>query len=225
MEIFNGFPREGLEFLKKLAQNNNREWFQQHKETFKKYLEAPAKSFVEAMEMRFEQLLPGSQAVGGKIFRIYRDIRFSKDKTPYKTHIGICFTEGKSKYDGGCSQPIFYFHLAPPKLTLGAGVHKFSREMLDSYRDAVVDDEKGAELSRVIDEMEGIGYEVKGTHYKRVPHNYDKDHPRAELLLHNRLYISYTAPLPKVISSPDLVEHSMNEYKKMRPVNEWLKAL
>ena len=88
-----------------------------------------------------------------------------------------------------------------------------------------MDDENGAELSRVIDTMVSKGYAVKGKHYKRVPHSYDKDHPRADLLLHNSLYISYTAPLPKEISSPDLVEHCINEFKKMQPLNEWLKAL
>ena len=98
MTEFNGFPKETVKFLKNLAKNHKRDWFNEHKGDFDAYVTEPARGFVDAMGTRLMEIAPGIIAeprVNGSIFRIYRDTRFSKDKTPYKTHLGIFMWEGE----------------------------------------------------------------------------------------------------------------------------------
>ena len=125
-KTFQGFPKEGITFLQKLERNNNRDWFQDNKQTFKSSLEQPAKTFLEDMSYRLVSL--SGSPMTGKIFRIYRDVRFSKDKTPYNPHIRMSFMRETKQKDCG-EQPMFCFSLEPNKLTLGIGCFEFSKKI------------------------------------------------------------------------------------------------
>jgi len=119
---FNGFSGRTVEFFKELAVNNNKVWFEEHRQDYETYVLKPARSFIEGMGQLLSSVSPGVHAdarVNKSLFRINRDTRFSKDKSPYKTHLGIWFWEG----DGPrmeCSG--YYFHLEPHKLMLAAGI-------------------------------------------------------------------------------------------------------
>ena len=150
MADFSGFPKEMIKFFGKLEKNNNKEWFDRHREDYETYVKGPSIGFVIAMGEKLRSLSPGIKAipkVNQSLFRINRDTRFSHDKRPYKTNTGIWFWEGERKRME-CSG--FYFHYGDEKLMLGAGIHMFSNELLKLYRAAVVDKEHGPKLRTAV---------------------------------------------------------------------------
>ena len=163
MSGFDGFPPAAVTFFKQLQNNNNKTWFDAHKPDYQMYVIEPAQGFIEEMGAKLKQLSPGIHAeprVNRSIFRINRDTRFSKDKTPYKTHLGIWMWQGDgAKFESSG----YYFHLEPPTMMVGVGIHTFSKDLLQAYRDAVVDPESGTELVIAI---KGVGLE-KGLQHRR----------------------------------------------------------
>jgi len=223
---FAGFPAECVTFFVNLQANNNRAWFEARRDDFERFVMAPARQFVLAMGERLREIAPGIHAeprVDQSIFRIHRDTRFSKDKSPYKTHLGIWFWEGgRSKLDA----PGFYFHLEPPNLMLGGGIYMFSEPLLSVYRDLVVHPRYGETLARAIHEVgDRSGYQIGGVHYKRVPRGYDPAHPNASLLLHNGLYIGSEEPIPAEFYSPAILDYCFKRYSDMLPIHRWLVEL
>jgi len=221
---FTGFPKAGLQFLSDLAENNNREWFTAHKPDFQKLIIEPAQAFVSAMGQRLETIAPNirydTRSNGsGSMTRIYRDTRFSKDKTPYKTWIGMVFWEGQGKKN---ESPGYYFGLSQEGSGIHVGMHGFPKPMLTAYREAIVDAELGPALVDIVQSMQASGFAVEGSHYKRVPRGYDVTHPRANLLLHNALYSSSPQLSPEVVSSSELLDVCFNYFQQMSPLQQWL---
>jgi uncharacterized protein (TIGR02453 family) len=222
---FDGFPKEGLQFLDDLAENNNKEWFDNHKQNYLDYVVSPAQEFIETMGDQLRYIAPHIQYDTrtngqGSMMRIYRDIRFSPDKTPYKTWVGIRFWEGAGKAK---DNPGYFLWLDSSGAGLHAGMHGFDKPMLSAYREAVLDDQLGPELETVIETVSSAGeYEVGGEHYKRVPRGFDKDHPRANLLRYNSLYVSSPRIEPSILSSPNLNMVVMDHCEKMAPIQRWL---
>ena len=222
---FAGFPREGLAFLADLAENNDRDWFKPRKDTYTRLLVEPAQDFVIALGRRLrsisEDIRYDTAANGrGSLMRIYRDIRFSRDRSPYKTNLGIIFWEGegaKTERSG------FYVHIVPDGATVMGGQHRFAKGMLEAYRQAVVDDELGAELIEVLQEIAASGdYGIGGAHYKRVPRGYPADHPRAELLKYDALWASARPIAPDVLCSPAIVDVAYAQCLAMARLHRWL---
>ena len=223
---FNGFSKQTVEFLKKLAQNNNKQWFAEHKSDFEQHVMVPARDFVEAMGDRLRKIAPGVVAdprTDKSIFRIYRDVRFSKDKSPYKNHLGIFWWEGnRPKMD--C--PGFYFHLEPPNLLIGVGNHCFSKPLLQAYRDFAVDPKHGPALAKAIKDVTKKGdYEIGVKHYKKTPRGYDPNHRNAELLLHNGLTAATMEKIPKELYSKELIDYVFARFKDMAPIHKWLLSM
>jgi len=223
--VFNGFSTDAVRFYEELTTHNNREWFQENKIRYQDGVLKPAQAFVETLGERLKILSPAfqydSRTSGvGSILRIYRDIRFSKDKTPYKTHLGIVFWEGNHKK---MENPGFYFHLDPTGAVFYSGFHHFTSAFLRAYREAVHDKQIGEELISILkDIMEVEGYEFGGEHYKRVPSGYEKDHPRADLLKYKGLWGKSPVIPPKLISSPELVDVCFDYALQMIPFHKWL---
>jgi uncharacterized protein (TIGR02453 family) len=218
---FPGFPEETVTFLSDLAKNNKKTWFDAHRTDYDKYIMEPARAFTEALGERLTSIAPGIIAeprVNGSIFRIYRDTRFSKDKTPYKTHLGIFCWEGEGPK---MECPGFYFHLQPPNLMLGGGVHLFSKPLLEEFRRSVVHPQHGMKLAGAVAKV-SKSLNIGGHHYKRVPRGYDQDHPFAQFLLFNGLTARSEEPTPAALHGPDIVDHCFDVYRKMLPVHEWL---
>lgn len=224
-EGFTGFPREGLRFLRELSENNNREWFQEHKQEYQRYLIEPGILLVEALGDRLRSLSPDiisdTRTNGsGSIMRIYRDVRFSKDKTPYNTQMRFIFWEGTGKK---MCNPGFYFCHDGKEGQIYAGQYMFSKPKLEGYRDAVMDEELGPELEGILETITGrTGYVVEGDQYKRVPREFDELHDRAYLLKYKGMYAGAPVITKKELGSPELVDILFEQCRIMVPLHRWL---
>ncbi len=221
---FKGFPKEGIAFLKELKLNNNRNWFNANKKIYTESLLIPAQSFVmdlgERLSEVFDDIRYDTKATGnGSIMRIYKDIRFSKDKTPYRTRLGIIFWEGTGKK---MQHPGFHIGISDDMTVIQGGMYHFSKEILPKYRNAVASEESGCRLEEILMDLKNAGYEIGRTYYKKIPKGFDTNHKRANLLLHNGLYAEYTKIPRKLISSPDLIDHILEHCVTMGPLHNWL---
>jgi uncharacterized protein (TIGR02453 family) len=223
---FPGFSEESVQFFLELRLNNTRSWFEAHKADYERHVLMPARAFVNEMGNRLQTVSPGIKADPGynqSIFRIHRDTRFSRDKSPYKNHLGILFWEG-SLPKKEC--PGFYFHLEPPFLMLADGMYTFSTTGLKAYRDAVADPQRGGDLLNAIQTVNTAGpYQIGGLHYKRVPRGYDLQGERADLLRHNGLFASLERSIPQAFYSRELLDYCYEHYLKMVPLHRWLVEL
>ena len=225
MTTFSGFPVQGQQFLRDLAQNNDREWFEANKSVYQDQLLVPATEFVVAVGTRLQALDPGIQFDTrtngqGTLMRIYRDVRFSKDKSPYKTAVAGVFTRGDGKKMTG---PGYGFHLTADMLELMAGMFGFSKPQLAAYREAVADEVAGLELVAALAAVQQAGaYSVAGEQSKRVPQGYDPEHPRADLLRYKGLYVHPDGGMADPWGMPDVVETAYGHFAAMTPVYYWL---
>ncbi len=221
---FTGFRPAAIDFFRDLDANNNRDWFEAHKEIYVEEIQQPALALVEALGSRVATEFPGigydTRLSGGSLMRIYRDVRFSKDKTPYKTQVAMMFTslEGKRM-----EQPGYGLQLSPRGVELIAGVFRFTPERLARYRECVLDGRLGAALEDAAQKVRNAGdYRVGGQTYKRVPRDFDADHPRSKWLLYSGLH-AFSPVLPvEAALDAGLVEKVMAHFRKMSPVERWL---
>lgn len=171
------FSTEGLSFLKKLKNNNNRDWFQENKSDYEDLIRTPALNFIDDMANDLNFLSPHflavSKKVGGSLMRVYRDVRFSKDKSPYKTNIGIQFRHEMGK---DVHAPGFYLHVAPEECFVGVGIWRPDSTALGKIRDAIIERDKYW-LNTVNDKKFKKHFELSGESLKNAPRGYDKKHP------------------------------------------------
>jgi len=222
---FTGFPREGLGFLEGLARENTKAYFDAHRATYESALLEPAKAFVvalgEELHARVSPAIRAEPRVNGSILRINRDTRFSADKVPYKEHLDFWLWEGEGP---SRERPGYFVRLRPGTVTVGVGMHRFERPVLDAYREAVGAERTGRELEAAIaraTELPGVTV-GGGEAYKRVPQGYGPDHPRADLLRHNALYVSGEWDLPAEASEARFAPWVAERLEQMAPVERWL---
>lgn len=180
---FTGFQTDAIQFLADLAENNDRAWFQPRKADYERLLKEPLEALCAALAERFEAKgIPLRADPARSPFRIYRDVRFSKDKSPYKTNVGASFPwagegEGEGHGSGGG-----YFHVAPGEVFVGGGMWHPEPTKLNAFRRLV--DADPARVHAVIDDPTFVGAfgRVSGEALTRVPQGYRADHPDAELL-------------------------------------------
>jgi uncharacterized protein (TIGR02453 family) len=221
-EEFTGFSEATLKFFTGLERNNDKKWFEKHREDYDTHVLEPARAFVRDMGERLYTLSPdviAEPAVNRSLFRLNRDTRFSKDKRPYKTNLGIMFWEGPGKR---MECPCFYFHLEKKELMVAVGIYMFPKEMMGRYRDAAADPDSGKELAKIVKDMRKSRYDMGMEHYKKVPRGYDPEHFNEELLRYNGLTAMETKPVPKAFFSGKLVDHCFKRYEKMYPLNRWM---
>jgi uncharacterized protein (TIGR02453 family) len=168
---------EMIRFITQLRKNNNREWFQKNKSRYDNEVRAPLLRFIEGFGPLLYKISPhfvaDARGNGGSLFRIYRDTRFSRDKTPYKTHLGIQFRHERVK---DVHAPGFYLHIEPRESFVGVGMWRPDSDALGKVRDAIVDDSTGwkkASTNKKFLER----YELTGDSLKRAPKGFDPDHP------------------------------------------------
>ncbi len=214
MSDFTAFPTDTVKFLRDIKKNNNREWYQANKARYDEGVKAPAEAFCEAVQFRMKAITDDSWT--SKIFRIHRDVRFSKDKTPYNAHLHIYFKrEGKPSG--------LFFGLRPDELVLGAGVFSFGKEQLSAYRNAVASP-KGAALDELVSTYLDEGLRLNDPPLKRVPKGFDADHPRAELLKRKGLAIWIDIDDPSVMSKPEGLETCFTQFDRLAPLSDWMNA-
>lgn len=221
---FDGFSKETITFFSNLEKNNSKQWFDANRDTYETEVKARAESFVVAMGDTLKEISPRVNAeprVNRSIFKINRDVRFSKDKTPYKTHMAIIFWEGGGRMDS----PSYYFHLSPGRLFLGMGLYRFNKEQLQAYRESIVHDKHGAEFEKIVKKLEKKGYELEGKKYKRTPRDFDPEHPRAEYLLYGGIHVGLGEKVPQEVFSKKLTTYCKKQYSDMLELQQWLVRL
>ncbi|MEM9287905.1 MAG: DUF2461 domain-containing protein [Pseudomonadota bacterium] len=209
--FFHGFSEDALHFLSDLKANNTRDWFAAHKKTYEAEVKKPAKAFCSAMTQALHAHTGTLHTA--KVFRINRDIRFTKDKTPYNAHLHILFRK-----EG--SPTALFFGLQPDNLVLGAGLFKFEGDQLNAYRQAVAGP-RGPALQEILDAFLAEGARLNAPPLKRVPSGFDKDHPRAELLKRKGLAL-WLDQGPRRAMEETMVEQTLASYAWFAPLNDWL---
>lgn len=216
------FPAETFAFLEGIAAHNEKTWFDANRVLYDKgYVEA-AKAFVAEMGPKLRTISPDVQfdpRVNGSIGRVNRDIRFSKDKRPYKDHLGLWFWHGDKK---GWEKPGFWFSLEGKSLYLGVGMYGFGKEMLDEFRQSIVHPRSGKALVAAVDVVKSKGpYEIGGKTRKLLPKGFTSDPDRIEYLLYEGLYTSLELPLAEA-AKPGLTDLCLEHYRNCWPIAKWL---
>ena len=205
-------PKDLFSFFSDLQQNNNRDWFMEHKPTFKA-LEAQVKAFGEQLK---DQLNQHDHIDRFKLFRIYRDVRFSKDKTPYKTHFGLTWHRTKPLYRGG-----YYLHLSPKNNFLACGFWDPNPADLKRIRQEI--DMDGEEYRSILNNktFKSVWGELQGEAVKTAPKGYAKDHPHIDLLRFKQhiFMINYS---DKEICQPDFVDRANKALQAVRPFVDYM---
>jgi uncharacterized protein (TIGR02453 family) len=206
-------PKAALDFFKKLKQNNNRDWFNEHKKEFK-IVEAEVK---EIYNFIFENLNSHDDIDKLKLFRIYRDVRFSKDKTPYKTHFGGSFHRTKPKLRGG-----YYLHLAPDNESfIATGFWEPNKDdLLRIRREFEMDD---TEIRKIISHksFKNIWGEFVGSELKTAPRDFDKDHKAIDLIK-KKQYIFTKKYTDKEVLDKDFLKDVIKSFKTIRPYFDYM---
>lgn len=212
------FSPATFRFLQQLAKNNNRPWFQEHKAEFETAVLIPAVDFIKAAAPGLARISPhivaDARPFGGSVSRIYRDTRFSKDKSPYRTEIGVHFShdEGGSM---GEHLPGFYFHLAAGESMVASGIWRPSPSHLDKIRSAIVADTAGWAKVRASAPPKG------GESYARVPAGFDKEHRFADDLRRKDFFTSVPATDSQVVA-PGFPQKFVATCRRIDPLNRFL---
>jgi uncharacterized protein (TIGR02453 family) len=224
---FTGFEPEAIQFLVELTEHNDRAWFQPRKADYERLLKDPLERLVAALAERFEARgLPLQADPKRSIFRIYRDTRFSKDKSPYKTNLGASFpwVEGTSPDDAAHGNGA-YFHFQPGEMYAGGGMWMPDRTRLDALRRAVVDDPEAVRAALGDPDFTAM-FGAARTHeeLKRVPSGFPADHPMADMLRWKDLVFSRRLADEEVLS-PTLPDTLADSYAAAMPVFRFLATL
>ena len=201
---FGGFPSEAFRFYELLGAENTKAFWTQHKHEYDQFVKAPFEALACSVAGEFGPL---------HVFRPNRDVRFSNDKTPYKTHCGAV-TEG----EGG---EAYYLQISSSGLMVASGYYGFATDQLERYRGAV-DSKAGSELDRVLDSYRRQHYEIGGSVLKSAPRGYPKDHPLVHLLRHKGVYVSKSFAVAKWVHTPKALERIVTTWRATAPLHKWL---
>lgn len=210
--MFEGFSQDAVKFLRQLTRNNNREWFAKNKSRYEEVLLEPALALVEDMQGPLKKISPHFLAIpkrsGGSLMRIYRDTRFSKDKTPYKTNLGIHFRHEMGK---NVHAPGFYFHVDPKEVFVGAGIWHPDNPTLTQIRFLIDDDQARWKRVTRSKKFKSV-FEIHGDSLKRPPRNFDADHPLI-VDLKRKDHIGLAKLSEQDLMSRDLIEILVQHFK------------
>jgi uncharacterized protein (TIGR02453 family) len=218
---FEGFPKDALKFLKELKKNNNREWFTANKERYDGALREPMEALLGSLQEKLRASDPDITIEPRRaIYRIYRDVRFSKDKTPYKTHIAAAFSyRGLDKNN----EPGFYFHISGEEVGIGGGLYMPSSDQVKNMRKAL--GQNAAEFKKILAAKKFIALfgGLEGEKLMRVPQGYAPDHPDGELLKLKQ-YLCWKVLPSKTIFEDDFLSILTDHFIAMAPLVRYLMA-
>jgi uncharacterized protein (TIGR02453 family) len=221
---FKGFPKEGLTFLSNIIINNSKEWLDDHKEEYEKYIVSPNKAYVEEMGEHLQILVPSINAIpkiNKSLFRIYRDARFHR-LDPIKERIGIIFWQGATHRMQSSS---FYMHYDPFEIFVATGIRNFKAPLLASYRNYIKNDAKREALHHILEELKSKGYSIPEPQYKRYPLGLDKDDKYAYLYLYGAMYAYTIFPPDETFHSEAIIDKNFKTYEDMLDLQQWVYEL
>jgi uncharacterized protein (TIGR02453 family) len=203
---FTGWPEEAFTFFAGLEADNSRAYWLEHKAVYDTAVKLPFAALSSAVASSHSELL---------LFRPHRDVRFSKDKSPYKTAAGAL-----GEREGGAT---YYVQLSAEGLMVGAGMYDLAADQLERFRAAVLDDAAGPELASVADRLEGAGYELGALHtLKTAPRGVPRDHPRIGLLRRKGLIISRSFPRASWMHTAKALDRIVAVWTDAEPMQVWL---
>lgn len=208
-----------IEFLAALRANNDRNWFAAHKSDYETCLKYPGETFAAALASEMGERLGAPHDY--RIFRIHRDVRFSKDKTPFNPHLHISLSAGGACRDGG---PVWMFGLDPDGVTLGTGVFAFTPKQLDDWRGRCAG-QSGLATAAFLLSLEADGVRLSKPELKRVPSPFSASHPAGELLRRKGLTAWIDVQDGAACFGPDGPSHCVDELMRLRQLFEMLTAL
>ncbi|QXJ24822.1 DUF2461 domain-containing protein [Actinomadura graeca] len=197
---FTGFTSETFEFYEGLLADNSKSYWTAHKDTYEQHVRGPMTDLCAELEEEFGT---------AKLFRPYRDVRFSKDKTPYKAHQGAHISGG------------FYVQVDADGLMVAGGMYAPTPEQLRRYRAAVDSSASGKELQAIVDDLRSSGMEIAGDRLKTRPRGTPADHPRLDLLRHRSLYAHQGWPADPWMQTPEVLSRVRESWRRLRPLVDW----
>jgi len=204
---FTGFSDRVFEFYDELAANNSRAFWAEHKTVYESEVRDPMRALVAELESEFGE---------ATVFRPHRDVRFSKDKSPYKTHQGAFVA-----VEPGIG---YYVQVDAQGLLAGGGFHHHASSQVDRYRRAVDDETTGAGLLAIVSRLRGHGFDIEGEQLKTKPRGYDADHPRIELLRFKHLMALKRFGAPDWLATPAGAQQVRDAWRLLVPLTEWVVA-
>jgi uncharacterized protein (TIGR02453 family) len=205
MTEFEGFPVAALDFYDDLELDNTKSFWAAHKEVYETAVKVPMAALVAALEPEFGP---------AKVFRPYRDVRFAKDKTPYKTHQGAFVPSGPSTG--------WYVQVGAPGVRVGVGFYEASPPRLAAIRGAMAEERRGTELQGILDRLTRSGWELGGETVKTSPRGYDADHPRIDLLRHKSMTLGRSYGFEPFIHTAELLDRVRADWREASPFVEWV---
>lgn len=209
---FPGFPPEALQFFRGLARNNRREWFLPRKPLFEEKVKEPMRQLVDALSAALHDFAPEYETDPDKaIFRIYRDVRFSKDKKPYKEHMAATFHRRGTNTHGHAG---YYIAISHKEVAIGGGVYMPEPPQLLAIRERIA--ERHEEFRRILAArpVRKLLGDLQGDRLSRVPRGFAADHPAADLLRYKN-YILYAELAPSLATSPALYKQIVERFRIM----------
>jgi uncharacterized protein (TIGR02453 family) len=204
---FDGFPDEGLVFYEGLEADNTKTYWTRHKASYDSHVRAPLQAMLDELAAEFGV---------AKVFRPYRDVRFSHDKTPYKTHQGAVITpEGR----GAGS---LYVQISADGLRVAGGCWRLETDQVARFRRAVADPVHGPRLEQEVSRLSRTGFEIAGERLTRVPAGYSVDDDRVELLKHKALHAARTWEPAEWLHTRRALEEVRSAWREMTTLNTWL---
>lgn len=217
---FEGFPKKGIDFLTQLKRNNNRPWFQKHKPRYEEYVRFPMQCLIASLAERMADIAPEIEFNPRKaIFRIHRDVRFSKNKAPYKTNIAAAFNLRGVK--GQIEMPGLYVGIEPTEVFIGGGLYMPTGDQLKAIRKAMVDDPEGYLAIVGNRRFKRVFGEVQGETLQKAPLGYPKDHPMIKHLRHKQFYVGIE-PDPSSCLKPRFLDTVVSVFEDTVPLVRWL---
>ena len=204
---FEGFPVAALDFYDDLEMDNTKSFWTAHRETYDAAVKTPMTALVAALEPEFGK---------AKVFRPYRDVRFAKDKTPYKNHQGAFVPSGPSTG--------WYVEVGAPGVRVGVGYYEASSPRLAAIRQAIDDERRGTELRGIVDALVAEGWVLGGDCLKTTPRGYDADHPRIDLLRHRSMTLGRSYGFEPFIHTAELLERVRDDWRAAAPFVDWVGA-
>lgn len=216
---FAGFSPDAIKFLRALKRNNRRDWFQPRKEKYEAVIKTPMLEFVAALNEEMARFAPNYVTPPEKaVYRIYRDTRFSPDKTPYKTHIAAIFPRNTAiKREGA----VFYLHFTEKEVLAFGGVWGPDRDELMAYRTLLRDNHEEFQAILAGKSLRRLVGGLQGEQLSRMPKGFPVDHPAEALLRQKQWYLESTLPI-SVLTTPRVVPELARRFAVIAPMVEFL---
>jgi len=226
--VFPGFSKDLPDFLRELEANNKKTWFDANRAAYEELYLEPAKTFVAAMAAPLAKVVPRAKAeprVNGSIMRVNRDVRFSKDKSPYKPHLSVVFPVADA-FDR--KAPALWFRISAAQLHLGCGMMDFGPTGLNVYRNTIADSRKAKALAAILSSAEAAGWERGTPKYKTVPRGYqsvkEAGGMQADLIRHSGFHMGSAVPHPPQLFTEKAVPYVCGRLKELKSLAQWLSA-